>query len=936
MENSLVDQSLVKDLLNENARLKKANNLLEQVFQNTGIGIRLIDTNFNIIRVNDTYAQMADLINADYAEGQKCFKHLNCGRCGTNFCPLIRIIEGDKYVEHECEKEFSEGKVIHFHVTGQPILDFEGKITGVIEMFRDITNHKYALEALRRSENRFRLYIQSSPDGVAITDKSGKYHMVNPALCDLLGYSESELLQLRVKNVDSSDHFHKLIETGTSKGEVELFRKDASTVFVDIHAVALEDGYNIALLRDSTERREAERALISEVELNTVVAELAHMFLSTTEVEQIASVLLEKSVALTESQCGYNGYVDSATGQFSISNLAGNVKEICQPNKGKVINTEFRGLWGWALKHKEPLLTNSAAGDERAAGIPAGHMPIHRFLSVPALVEGVLIGQISVANSVRDYTERDLKILQRLTDIYAIALQRKHAEQKVLESEQQYNLIINGTNDAVILYEVVNNKDFRILKGNNTLSKILGLPLDEVKGKSIKDVVPKGRANILTEQYTRAVRSKEPVVFDVSVPNHGMYEARCIPVINDKGESSHLVVVAQNISEKRQAEDHLLKLQKLESVGILAGGIAHDFNNILTAITGNVSLAKLKLNNMKSEGAGALLNLLDEAEKASLEAKNLTQQLLTFAKGGAPIIKTTSTTELLKGITEFALRGSNVKCIFEIPGDIWAVEVDEGQISQVIHNLVINADQAMPGGGKVEIKAENIVVNGKSGLPLEGGRYVKISVADHGVGIPPEFLNNIFDPYFTTKQKGSGLGLTSSYSIVRKHGGILEVQSELGIGTRFEMYLPATEALVIREEIRKDASTTGKGKVLVMDDDKMLRFMLSEMLEYLGYEAACAKDGVEAIDMYSSAKKAKKPYDAIIMDLTIPGGMGGKEAIQKLIEIDPEAAAIVSSGYSNDPIMSEYEKYGFRDVVSKPYSVEELAETLRKVIEIGG
>ena len=921
-----------EDLLNENARLKQANNLLEQVFQNIGVGIRLIDANFNIIKFNDTYARMASLSNADLEAGQKCCNILNCALCGSEGCPLVRIIEGENFVEDECEKEYSDGKVIPYRVCGQPLLDSEGRITGAIELFTDITNSKVTQENLRRSENRFRLYFQSSPDGMAITDRSGRYLRVNPALCNLLRYSEPELMQLRVSDVDQSEHFNRLVETGVSRGEAELIRNGGSTVCVDIHAITLEDGCNLALIRDCTDRKEAERALIAEVELNTVLSELSHMFLSTTDVERIASVLLEKAVGLTDSRCGYNGYVESRTELFTISNWVG----LCQLNRDDHVLNQFRGLCDWVLKHKKPLVINSPDIDYTAVGTTNGHISIYRFLSVPALIDGQLVGQITVVNSSRDYTERDLKTLQRLADIYAIALQRQQADQQIQESEQQYDLIINGINDAVMLFEVVDKKYFRFLKGNNTLFKMLGRLQEEIIGKFVQDVFSKEIANICIEHNMRATQSKEMKVTEVILPGIGTFETNYIPVLDNKGECSHLIVVTQDISERKKAEEHLSKMQKLESVGILAGGIAHDFNNILTAITGNVSLAKLRLANMNLESKEIILNLLGEAEKASLEARNLTQQLLTFAKGGTPILKTTSITELLKETAEFALRGSNVKCFFEIPENIWAVEVDEGQISQVIHNLIINADQAMPGGGKVEIKAENIVVTSEIKLPLQEGNYVKIAVSDNGVGIPSEFIDKIFDPYFSTKQRGSGLGLTTSYSIISKHGGLMEVQSEIGIGTRFQIYIPATEAAVGRKDKRNDTLTKGKGKVLVMDDEKMLRFMLGEMLQYLGYEVACAKDGNEAINIYSNAQNHKKPFDAVIMDLTIPGGMGGQETIKKLMEINPAVVAIVSSGYSNAPVMSEYEKYGFKDVVTKPYGVEELAEVLRKVINSHG
>jgi len=323
---------------------------------------------------------------------------------------------------------------------------------------------------------------------------------------------------------------------------------------------------------------------------------------------------------------------------------------------------------------------------------------------------------------------------------------------------------------------------------------------------------------------------------------------------------------------------------------------------------------------------------LSGAEKASLRAKHLTQQLLTFSRGGAPIKKTAFISELLKDAAVFALSGSNVRCEFSIPGDLWPVEVDEGQITQVINNLIINASQAMPEGGIIKARAENIVVDAEQGLPLKEGKYMKISIEDRGIGIPEEHLQKIFDPYFTSKQKGSGLGLATAYSIVKRHDGCIQVKSELGVGSTFHIYLPASSKEVLMGKQLRERIPTGEAKILLMDDEELVREVGGEMLEVLGYEVEFAKDGAEAIELYKKAKESTHPFDAIILDLTIPGGMGGKEAVEKLIEIDPEVKAIVSSGYSTDPIMADFRKYGFSDVVAKPYKLNELGEALHKVI----
>jgi CheY-like chemotaxis protein len=286
----------------------------------------------------------------------------------------------------------------------------------------------------------------------------------------------------------------------------------------------------------------------------------------------------------------------------------------------------------------------------------------------------------------------------------------------------------------------------------------------------------------------------------------------------------------------------------------------------------------------------------------------------------------------LRDSTVFALRGSNTKCEFDIVKHLWPVSVDIGQFSQVIHNLAINAVQAMPQGGVIRLNACNVALEARSGLPLEAGRYVKISIQDEGLGIPQEHLAKIFDPYFTTKHQGSGLGLSMSYTTIHAHGGYIEVDSEMGKGTTFRIYMPASHEKLVEKGNREELLIKGEGRILVMDDDKSIRNVTEKILMELGYDVDCASDGVETIALYQEAARSGRPFDAVIMDLTIPGGMGGKETIQQLLKIDPKVAAIVSSGYSNDPIMSDFEKYGFRGVATKPYSIEKLSWVLHDVL----
>ncbi len=404
---------------------------------------------------------------------------------------------------------------------------------------------------------------------------------------------------------------------------------------------------------------------------------------------------------------------------------------------------------------------------------------------------------------------------------------------------------------------------------------------------------------------------------------------RAFPVMGNEGRATGFIEVVEDITDRLKIEEEIRKTQKLESIGILAGGIAHDFNNLLTGILGNISLAKTH-----TSSGEEICQFLDESEKASERARTLTQQLLTFSSGGMPITQTSSITRIIRDSAIFVLSGSNVNCEMLMPDDLWSVEVDEGQVSQVIQNIVKNADQAMPDGGTVQITAENLLASDGASSSLEKGRYVKIEVADHGTGISGENLSKVFDPYFTTKKEGegSGLGLAVSYSIIKNHHGLISVESEIGAGTTFSICLPASSReIAIKEEAPETYRPMG-GRILLMDDEEVVRKVVKDMLEKLGCQVELTCDGDEAVEKYRQAREAGHPFDAVIMDLTIPGGMGGKQAVRELLKIDDQARVIVSSGYANDPIMADFRSYGFQGVVPKPYTLRDLNKMLTEVL----
>ena len=385
--------------------------------------------------------------------------------------------------------------------------------------------------------------------------------------------------------------------------------------------------------------------------------------------------------------------------------------------------------------------------------------------------------------------------------------------------------------------------------------------------------------------------------------------------------------LVEQIAERQRMEDELLKVRKIESLGVFAAGIAHDFNNLLTGILGYISLAQVV-----ARIDAKVIAYLSEAEQACQRATALTQQLLTFAKGGAPVRHTVSMVELLKESVGFALRGANVRGDIQMAADLWPVDVDAGQMSQVVHNVVLNAVQAMPGGGTVEVRAENIAFEADAPFPLVEGQYVQITLQDYGCGIPKEVLSNIFDPYFTTKAEGSGLGLATAYAIVTKHDGYITVTSEVGLGTTVVIYLPASQHALVSAQPRPLIPLSGSGRILVMDDEEVIRNLLRELLETLGYTVECVQDGAEAVAVYQCAQAAGQPFAMVILDYTIPGGMGGLETLHRLRAIDPQVKALISSGYANNPVMADWAYYGFRGVVAKPYTMAQLQATLHNVL----
>jgi PAS domain S-box-containing protein len=491
--------------------------------------------------------------------------------------------------------------------------------------------------------------------------------------------------------------------------------------------------------------------------------------------------------------------------------------------------------------------------------------------------------------------------------------ERRKAEDRLGESEKSLSAILSVSPIGICRLK---NKVFEWV--NEAMCKMTGYSFEEFVGKEPRFLFENDAA------FKRAISIDN--ADKLCETQHVKKDGCIIEVLLQASriDSAIVIVAVTDITDRKNSELEQAKMGKLESLGVLAGGIAHDFNNILTMILGNVSLAKMYMTKDLDKSREKLLG----AEQAITRAKDLTQRFLTFSKGGAPVKRVVAIGDFLEEVCQFALTGTSAICEFDFAPDLLPVEIDEGQMTQAIGHIIINGSQAMPEGGKIFIKAQNVTVD----VPTDNipaGTYVRISIVDQGEGISEECLSKIFDPYFTTKQKGSGLGLAVCYSIVKNHKGYVKVESTLSVGTTFQIYLRAFESPVYSETDDSGGtfSATGEGRVLVMDDEEYIRDILGDILSMQGYTVDFAKNGVEAIELYRD-----NSYDVVILDLTVPGGMGGKETMRALLDMDPNVKVIVSSGYSSDPIMSNYKQYGFRDVIGKPYRIEELGEMIERVI----
>jgi PAS domain S-box-containing protein len=795
----------------------------------------------------------------------------------------------------------------------------------MVAVVRDMTENRRAEKEIAERGAMVQQIMDTASVGIGLVDNRGRITHANRCMAEMFGCAIEELI-----GSEYVDHVHPserdagrkkmLALLASSIPSVSLERRyvraDGSEFWGHLACRRFHDAQGgelglIGVITDITERKRAEEALSSSEERYRRLFQDSPVSLWEEDISELEAQLSAlRSCGIADFDAYFTDHPDEVfkyVGSVKVISVNKTTLDLYQaPDRATLLHDLSQVFTARSFEAFRGILIALVTGEQT-----------YECETVNQTLTGKTIDVLLRWSLISNDESGRSRALVSILDI----TERKRAE----EALQLTRFTVENVADAVYWMD----SGGRIIDVNETACNMMGYTREELLNLTVSDIDPDytadkwaGAWEALKAQGKRTVETR-----------HRTKDGRIIPVeimanYLSFGGKEIDCAFARDVSRRKQAEQDLLKTQKLESLGILAGGIAHDFNNILTAILGNISLARMTMNPDDPQ-----VKRLEEAERASGHAKELTQQLLTFAKGGAPVKSTVSLEQLIRDSVGFAVRGSNVRCDFSFAEGLWPVAADEGQMGQVFNNLVINACQAMPGGGTIKIDAENADIGSKDGMPLPEGGYVKIRITDEGTGIPEEHLQRIFDPYFTTKQMGSGLGLSIVHSVIRSHNGNITVTSRPGAGTTFTLYLPASTDKVVEKEQREEGYLSGRGRVLFMDDEEIVREVSGAILKEMGYEVEFASDGEEAIRLYETAMASSRPFDAVIMDLTVPGGMGGKEAVQKLHGVDPEVKAIVSSGYSQDPIMANYREYGFCEVIAKPFGSRELGRIIRKVIE---
>ena len=808
-----------------------------------------------------------------------------------------RINADDKQVRETRSRVTGElslpfrGKLHNFTLLKFPLFDESGGVSAVCGIYQDVTGQKQAEAAVREREAEYHELAESLSDPYCALDNELRYTYWNGA-CetvsgiaakDALGKTFSELFP-GPAHASVERLYRAVLRTGKRQSLVTQEKREGRSRFYETTAYPSRHGLSV-FSRDISNRMLAEESL----------REAHRRFHDLLAHVTLIAVILDADGNITFC----NDYLLSLTGWKVEEVMARNWSEVFMPDTPAAFPVP-----------RDPRHDQVPAHFEHPIRTKSGEQLLIRWNNTLLYdLQGAVTGFASIGE---DITER------------------KRAEELLQMSEQRFRMVF----ERAAFGMVVTDKTRRIVSCNPAFQRMLGYSRDELTGKSVSEIsVPDDDAenirllNAALEQGQEHFGMEKRYLRKDGTVMQGMLT---VSVIRQGSGESWILGFVEDITERKRLGQELLKLQKLESIGILAGGIAHDFNNLLTAILGNVTLAKMSV-----PADIKVSRLLTSAEDACAQAKDLSYRLLTFSKGGEPLMQAVSVPRLLNEAVALALRDSGVKAEFELPSALPALQADESQLKQVIMNIVTNAAEAMPGGGTVRVSATGTVLSAAEAVQVKPGTYLRISIVDRGEGIPSGNLPKIFDPYFTTREFGSrrgrGLGLAICHSIVRKHQGMITVDSEAGKGTSVHVLLPLAAQIAETACVTQEKPSTGRERkrILVMDDEERVRTIVKEMLEYLDYEVECAGEGGEAVELYRLARDRGRPFEFVLLDLTVPVGAGGLEAVRRLQQIDPAVCAVVSSGYADDPILRNFRTYGFSAAIAKPYDLIQLKEALR-------
>ena len=811
------------------------------------------------------------------------------------------LIKTGGYVRRELDFRCKNGEITTCELNIWAVKNNDGKVTHLEGFIDDVTGIRKAELEARLERDRTQKYLDIVGVMMLVLDTDANITLINRKGCEILEGDEKDFLGKNWIDNFIPDYLQKEIKTffnSTIKSQMKLVATHENPIktlngkekLISFqNSILYDDNGGISGVLSSgldiTEQRKAEQVIRdSEEKLSRIFNSIKDLFFEIT----LDGKILEMSP--------------------SILDIAGYERD--EIIRGNINAADF--------------YQNSSDRDKFISALSQSGV-LEDYEVVFEHKNGSPIICSITANLITDSQSGEKKIIGSLRDV----TKRKAMEEDLRRSEERLRRYFEIGMVGMAMISI--NHEF--IEVNDHLCNMLGYEKEELIQSSWKKIAHPDDIPLKMEHFGKMLTGISDgysmdctyICKDGSLKSVNL-SVKCIRSLDNSID--FFVALYLDLTERNQLEQERTKAARLESIGILAGGIAHDFNNILTAVMGNLSLASVTV----SRGS-ELSNLISQAEKAAIRAKDLTQQLLTFSKGGAPILVTKSVVDVIRESAEFSLHGSNVKLIFDFAPDLRLVLIDESQISQVIYNMVINADQAMPNGGILQISAVNTVIPANDPLNIKPGEYVEISLKDTGIGIPPDQLNAIFDPYYSTKQKGSGLGLATSYSIIRRHNGTITVESKLGYGTTFNIYLPVSNRNEAEQKAAKSSINTDNISVLLMDDESTVRDTAQMMLKHLGHSVVLINDGHEALNKLDESLKHNALYDIVFLDLTVPGGLGGVDTVKLIRQAGFSVPCIATSGYSNDPVSSDCVKYGFSYFLPKPFTLENLQEAIDKALD---